>query len=173
MPVTDDPAECAKQMQTILKASHIPYSSLIEAPENLLRVSPGCENHGALWTRFTVQYNLYAGSIVALGSDEQRDELISTQSSGCLGCFSFTERGAGVLSGAGVETTATFDRKTEEFVIHSPNGSSCKNWISQGLYAEDAVILADLVRSGVHLSLSLSLSLCVCACVRLCVSFSH
>ena len=79
MPVTDDPAECAKQMQTILKASHIPYSSLIEAPENLLRVSPGCENHGALWTRFTVQYNLYAGSIVALGSDEQRDELISTQ----------------------------------------------------------------------------------------------
>jgi hypothetical protein len=43
MPFTHNCGECAKQMQTILKASHIPYSSLIDAPENLLRVSPGHE----------------------------------------------------------------------------------------------------------------------------------
>jgi acyl-CoA oxidase len=155
-PFTHDEGVCAKQMQMILKANHIPYSSLVDAPENLLRVSPGCERqNGALWTRFTVQYNLFAGSIVALGSDEQREELISEQLSGRLGCFSFTEKGTGVLSGAGVETTATFDAATAEFVINSPNKSSCKNWISQGMYAEEAVILADLIidgeRKGPHL----------------------
>ena len=75
---------------------------------------------GALWTRFTVSYNLYAGSVVALGSDEQREKLFATQSSGELGCFAFTELGAGVLSGAGVETTATFDTATDCFTIHSP-----------------------------------------------------
>jgi acyl-CoA oxidase len=149
MPYTDDAGICAKQMVTILKGKHIPYSALIDEPEQLLRVSPGLQKqHGGLWTRFTVQYNLFAGSIVALGSEEQRKTLVKAQSSGSLGCFSFTEKGTGVLSGAAVETTATFDPETEEYIISSPHGPSCKNWISQGLYAEEAVILADLVIDG-------------------------
>ena len=52
---------------------------------------------------------------------------------GELGCFAFTEKGAGVLSGAGVETTAEYDPAADEFVIHSPTPSAAKNWISQGL----------------------------------------
>jgi acyl-CoA oxidase len=146
---TEDAGECAKQMQNILKAGHIPYSSLIDAPENLLRVSPGHEGlNGGLWTRFTVQYNLFAGSIVALGGEEQHKILIKSQKSGRLGCFSFTECGTGVLSGAGVETTAVFDPETESFIINSPNSTSKKNWISQGMYAEEAVILAELIIDG-------------------------
>ena len=43
----------------------------------------------------------------------------------------FTERGAGVLSGAAVETIATFDQATDEFVITSATPSSKKTWISQ------------------------------------------
>ncbi len=54
------------------------------------------ESYGALWTRFTVQYNLFAGSIVALGSDTQRESLYATQHDGQLGCFAFTENGAGI-----------------------------------------------------------------------------
>ena len=46
----------------------------------------------------------------------------------------------------GVETTATFDEAKDEFVFDSPTPSSAKNWISQGLYAEEAVILAGAVR---------------------------
>ena len=103
---------------------------------------------GALWTRFTVSYNLYAGSVVALGSDEQRAALYAMQPGGELGCFAFTELGAGVLSGAGVETTATYDTATDSFVIHSPTPSSRKTWISQGCYAEHAVILAELLIAG-------------------------
>ena len=149
MPYTDDEASCAAQMKEILAAAHIPYETLISTPETLLRVSSGHEGcNGALWTRFTVQYNLFAGSIVALGSDEQRAALVASQSSAVLGCFAFTERGAGVLSGAGVETTATFVPETDELVFESPTKSSSKNWISQGLYAEEAVILAELVVKG-------------------------
>ena len=48
----------------------------------------------------------------------------------------------------GVETTATFDEAKDEFVFDSPTPSSAKNWISQGLYAEEAVILAELVVKG-------------------------
>ncbi len=80
---------------------------------------------------------------------------MASQSRGALGCFAFTERGAGVLSGAGVESTATYDPAADVFVLDSPTPSSTKNWISQGLYAEEAVILADLIvngeRKGPHL----------------------
>jgi len=113
-PFTEDESTCAEQMRAIVLENHIPYKSLIDSPETLLRVSAGHIENGALWTRFTVQYNLYAGSVVALGSDAQRQQLVESQGDGVLGCFAFTEKGAGVLSGAGVETTATFDPKTDE-----------------------------------------------------------
>lgn len=50
---------------------------------------------------------------------------------GILGCFAFTECGAGVLSGACVETTAEYNATTKKFTIHSPTESSKKKWISQ------------------------------------------
>jgi len=77
-----------------------------------------------------------------------RKALIASQDSGCLGCFAFTERGAGVLSGAALETKAIFDPKSDTFCIESGTGSGGKVWISQGLYAEHAVVLADLVVAG-------------------------
>lgn len=144
-----DEATCAEQMRTILSAVHLSYGTLVNEPETLLRCSKGMAGpNGALWTRFTVQYNLYAGSIIALGSDEHRADLIKAQHEGTLGCFAFTEKGAGVMSGAGMETTAVYNAKTDSFVINSPTASSSKNWISQGCYAEKAVILADLTIDG-------------------------
>jgi len=145
-PTTDVEAVCTEQMRSILQNELLPYRSLAEDPELLLKCSEHmcAEAPGALWTRFTVSYNLYAGSVVALGSDEQRELLYQSQPSGELGCFAFTELGAGVLSGAGVETTATYNKSTDSFVIHSPTPSSRKTWISQGCQAEQAVILAEL-----------------------------
>lgn len=148
-PATDDEAECAEQMRTVLSnPSSLSFRSLENDPQYLLQCSEHMSSAapGALWTRFTVSYNLYAGSIVALGSDEQRRELFGAQAE--LGCFAFTEKGAGVLSGAGVETTATYDAGSDRFVIHSPTPSSHKVWISQGLHAERAVILAELIIDG-------------------------
>lgn len=147
-PPTDDEATSAQQMRGILAANHLAFRSLERDPGLLLQCSERmCSAApGALWTRFTVSYNLYAGSIVALGSERQRAELYDAQ--GELGCFAFTEVGAGVLSGAGVETTATYDPETETFVIHSPGPTARKTWISQGMFAERAVILAELVVGG-------------------------
>ncbi len=40
-PFTEDESECAEQMRAIIRASHIPYSAMIESPETLLRCSTG------------------------------------------------------------------------------------------------------------------------------------
>ena len=46
-----------------------------------------------------VNYNLFAGTVVALGTDEQLKDLKNYERDGHLGCFGLTEKFAGVNSG--------------------------------------------------------------------------
>jgi acyl-CoA oxidase len=100
---------------------------------------------GGFGIRFTVQYNLFAGSILGLGSDVQIAELDTLQDDAVLGCFALTEAGAGVNSGLVVGTTATWDPTSRSFVLHTPNELARKQWISQGLTASQMVVIADLI----------------------------
>jgi acyl-CoA oxidase len=54
---------------------------------------------GGFGIRFTVQFNLFAGSIIGLGGEKQVAQLDAMQKEGALGCFLLTESQAGVLSG--------------------------------------------------------------------------
>lgn len=106
------------------------------------RLGPG------FWIRFTVQYNLFAGTVVSLGSNRQIEQLSKLQKQGSLGCFGLTERFAGVNSGLIVETTATWCPKEKHFLLNSPTFGSDKNWISQGLVADKCVVIASLIVEG-------------------------
>jgi acyl-CoA oxidase len=45
-----------------------------------------------------------------------------------------------------LETTATFDEKTDEFILHSPSISAVKYWPgSLGLFANYAIVFAKLI----------------------------
>ena len=83
------------------------------------------------WTRFTVQFNLFAGTVLAAGSPSHVEQLRAMQAAGELGCFALTEKFAGVSSGMVVETVAAFDAASRTFVLRSPNEGAVKNWISQ------------------------------------------
>eukprot|EP00193_Tetraselmis_chui_P017186 CAMPEP_0177778082 /NCGR_PEP_ID=MMETSP0491_2-20121128/15754_1 /TAXON_ID=63592 /ORGANISM="Tetraselmis chuii, Strain PLY429" /LENGTH=482 /DNA_ID=CAMNT_0019297311 /DNA_START=210 /DNA_END=1659 /DNA_ORIENTATION=- len=98
--------------------------------------------------RFTVQYNLFAGSVLALGTTEHLDLLEAIQESGGLGCFGLTERFAGVNSGLVVETECAWNEASQGFTLHSPYEGAVKNWISQGCTADWAVVIANLVMPG-------------------------
>mgnify|MGYP006141692335 CR=1 FL=1 len=99
--------------------------------------------------RFTVQFNLFAGSILGLGGPEQVASLSEIHREGQLGCFLLTEMQAGVLSGLIVETTADWCPDTQQFILHTPSDKAAKNWISQGYTAELGVVIADLRVAGV------------------------
>ena len=63
------------------------------------------------------------------------------------GCFAQTELGHG-SNVRGIETTATFDPATDEFILHSPTVSSHKYWAgSLGVVATHALVVARLIIS--------------------------
>jgi acyl-CoA oxidase len=98
---------------------------------------------GGLGIRLTVHYNLFSGTIANLGNQKHREFLTGVLERNEIGCFALTEQRAGVLSGLIVETVATFEN--EAFVIHTPNPDCAKRWISNGLVAEWAVVIAKLI----------------------------
>ena len=73
------------------------------------QVDPG------FWIRFTVHYNLFAGTVVALGSEEHFD-VLETRRTRRLAA-SASPRNTGVNSGLVVKTTAEYDEKTKKFVF--------------------------------------------------------
>lgn len=62
-----------------------------------------------------------------------------------LGCYAQTEIGHG-SDVANIKTTATFDKKTGEFLIHTPSLDATKWWPGEmGRMANHAVVFAKLL----------------------------
>lgn len=65
-----------------------------------------------------------------------------------FGSYAQTELGHG-SNLRGIETTATFDRATDEFVINTPAVSSTKYWIgATGIWATHSLVVACLIIDG-------------------------
>ena len=150
LPLATDPAKSSQLLRRLVKSELLRFTDMRAAPEKFflahrLLSSVGLNGFGV---RFTVQFNLFAGSILGLGGEEQIALLDEFQRDGTLGCFLLTEKKAGVLSGLIVETTCDWCQSTESFTLHTPSDSAAKNWISQGFVAERGVVIADLRIDG-------------------------
>ncbi|KAI9594845.1 hypothetical protein BDF19DRAFT_423262 [Syncephalis fuscata] len=99
--------------------------------------------------RIYVHEMLFNQSLIISGSNEQHEEwkdLIETW--GVIGCYAMTELGHSSFL-RGLETTATFDKVTDEFVIHSPTLTATKWWIGMaGETATHTVAIAQLIIDG-------------------------
>ncbi|MGB2951249.1 MAG: acyl-CoA dehydrogenase [Rhodococcus sp. (in: high G+C Gram-positive bacteria)] len=103
----------------------------------------------SLMVKAGVQWGLFGGAIENLGTERHHDAyvrpLIDLE---LLGCFAMTETGHGSDVQA-LETTATFDPATDEFVVHSPTPSSRKDYIGGAAEtATVAVVFAQLITAG-------------------------
>ena len=106
---TKDFNQSADQLREIVKSGLLRFTDLRDNPERFFaahrKVAEKSPELGpGFWIRFTVQYNLFAGTILGLASDEQLPILDEMQGKGQLGCFALTEKFAGVNSGLVVNT---------------------------------------------------------------------
>ena len=146
-------AQSADFLREIVRRASLRFTDIRDDPRRFFLahrlLAAHAPAHGpGFWIRFTVQFNLFAGTVVALGGPAHLRRLDAIQAAGELGCFCLTERLAGVNSGLVVNTTATYDPATRTFVLNSPSEGAVKNWISQGLTAEWAVVVADVTTGG-------------------------
>ena len=94
----------------------------------------------SLMVKAGVQWGLFGGAIENLGTERHHKAYVPRIISlDLLGCFAMTETGHG-SDVQSLETTATYDPSTQEFIIDSPTRTARKDYI--GGAAETATVAA-------------------------------
>lgn len=103
----------------------------------------------SLMVKAGVQWGLFGGAIENLGTERHHEAYVKRLIDlDLLGCFAMTETGHGSDVQA-LETTATYDPDTQEFVIDSPTPSSRKDYIGGAANtARVAAVFAQLFTKG-------------------------
>lgn len=103
---------------------------------------------GSLTIKFGVQFGLFGGSIQKLGTKKHHDKYLNkTGAADLLGCFAMTETGHG-SNVRGIKTTATYDRKADAIVLHTPGENDNKEYIGNALDSKMASVFAQLIVDG-------------------------
>lgn len=98
-----------------------------------------------------VQWGLFGSAVMHLGTEEHHAKwLPGIMNLDIPGCFAMTETGHG-SDVASIATTATYDARTQEFVVHTPFRAAWKDYIGNAaIDGLGAVVFAQLVTSGVN-----------------------
>lgn len=105
-------------------------------------------------TKLTVQFNLFGGTLLKLGTERHHHILEDIDRFNKVGCFALTELAYG-NNAVEMETTAHYDKETKEFIINTPNAKAQKYWITNGaIHAHYAIVFARLINGttdeGLH-----------------------
>lgn len=109
---------------------------------------------GSVMIKYGVQFGLFGGSILNLGTERHQAYLRDVGSLALPGCYAMTETGHG-SNVRDMETTARYDAKAGEFVVDTPHAGARKDWIGNAaLHGRMATVFARLIVAaedhGVH-----------------------
>ena len=94
----------------------------------------------------TLHLSMFRLTMENLANDEQKAKWMPLINNiDIIGCYAQTELGHG-SNVAGLQTTATFDRVKDEFVINTPTIAATKYWPGDlGLFSSHAIVFARLL----------------------------
>ncbi|MDY6870631.1 MAG: acyl-CoA dehydrogenase [Actinomycetota bacterium] len=103
----------------------------------------------SLMVKAGVQWGLFGGAVENLGTERHHERYVKRIiDCDLLGCFAMTETGHG-SDVQSLETTATYDPGTQEFVVNSPTPTARKDYIGGAAQAARmAAVFAQLITHG-------------------------
>lgn len=125
------------------------YAKRFENPVefNAIAIPVYTYNQG-LSTKYTVNLVLFYMTIRNLGTEIHEKYKESIKNGEDLGCFALTELSHG-SNVRGIQTTATYDKATDEFIINTPNDLAMKFWIGgASKTATLSAVFANLIIDG-------------------------
>jgi acyl-CoA oxidase len=135
-----------ERLRKLCKLNVVSVKDFWDNPKNIFtthEVAGMCD--GSLCTKLTVQFNLFGGTVLKLGTDYHHNLCNDIDNLNLVGCFGLTELGYG-NNAVEMETTATYDKKNKEFVINTPSTKAQKYWITNGaVHAHHCVVFARLI----------------------------
>ncbi|KAJ9561631.1 hypothetical protein OSB04_006791 [Centaurea solstitialis] len=139
---------CMRQLVGLVREAGIrPFRSAIQDPSKYFAITEAVGGIDiSLGIKLGVQYSLWGGSVINLGTKKHKDKYFEgIDNLEYLGCFAMTElhHGSNVQ---GIQTVATFDPITDEFVITTPNDGAIKWWIGNAaVHGKLATVFAKLM----------------------------
>ncbi|KAK4256699.1 hypothetical protein QN277_006389 [Acacia crassicarpa] len=124
-----------------------PFRYVVDDPSKYFAIleAVGCVDM-SLGIKMGVQYSLWGGSVLNLGTKKHRDKYFDgIDNLDYPGCFAMTElyHGSNVQC---LQTVATFDPITDEFVIDTPTDGAIKWWIGNAaVHGKFATVFARLL----------------------------
>ena len=101
-----------KKIRKLTEAKVVSVTDFATNPHNIFAAHEFLAmTDGALAIKFTVQFNLFGGSVFALSTDRHKHLFSKIDDLSVFGCFCLTELGFG-NNAVKMETTATYDEKT-------------------------------------------------------------
>ncbi len=103
----------------------------------------------SLLIKFGVQFGLWGGSVMWLGTKQHHEKYLKAIGDLSIpGSFAMTESGHG-SNVREIETTATYDPTTKEFIIHTPSENARKEYIGNAaVHGRMASVFAQLETNG-------------------------
>ncbi|PIA55077.1 hypothetical protein AQUCO_00800074v1 [Aquilegia coerulea] len=139
---------CYKQLIGVVREAGIkPFKYIFEDPAKYFAIVEAVGSVDmSLGIKMGVQYSLWGGSVLNLGTKKHRDKYYDgIDNMEYMGCFAMTElhHGSNVQ---GLQTTATFDPITDNFIIDTPNDGAIKWWIGNAaVHGKFATVFARLI----------------------------